>query len=78
MVGNSLANFLLGFAVKVVIETLGIVAGVITLAVIKGTPAVCTAGPRIHRQGTVPTVPVTRQCVTFLVTHTIICFAVTV
>lgn len=76
--GNSLANFLLGFAVKVVIQTLGIVAGVVTLAVVKGTIAVCTAGPGIHCQRTVTTVPVTRQCVTFLVTHTIICFAMAV
>lgn len=76
--GNSLANFLLGFAVKVVVQTLRVVAGVVTLAVIKRTIAVCTAGPGIHCQGTVTTVPVTRQCVTFLVTLAIIGFAVAV
>lgn len=76
--GNSLANFLLGFAVKVVVQTLGIVAGVVTLAVVKGAIAVCTAGPGVHRQGAVAAVPVTRQCVTFLVTHTVVRFAMAV
>lgn len=35
-------------------------------------------GPGIHCQGTVTTIPVTRQCITFLVTYTIIGFALTI
>lgn len=76
--GNSLANFLPGFAVKVVVQTLGIVAGVVTLAVVKGAVAVCTAGPGVHGQGAVAAVPVTRQRVALLVTHTVVCFAMAV
>ena len=47
---NSLANFLLVFAVKVVIQTVRIVAGLITLTVIEDTPTarVCTTSPGVR------------------------------
>lgn len=77
---NSLANFLLVFAVKVVKQTGSVVAGLITLAVVEDTPAarVCTASPGVHCQRTVTAVPATRKCVAFLVADTIVGFAVTV
>lgn len=45
---NSLANFLLAFAVKVVVQTVDVVAALITLAVVEDTPAVFTTGPGVH------------------------------
>lgn len=45
---NSLANFLFAFTVKVVIQTVNVVAGLITHAVVEGPPAVCATGPGVH------------------------------
>lgn len=77
---NSLADFLFVFAVKVVIQTVRIVAGLITLAVIEDTPAVrvCATSPRVGSQRTVASIPAARECVAFLITKTIIGFAMTV
>lgn len=75
-----IANFLLGSAVEVIIQTVSIVTGLITLAVVKSTPAVriCTVGPRIHCQRAVASIPAARKCVTLLITNAVIVFAVTV
>lgn len=73
-----IANFLLVFAVKVVIQTFNVVAGIITLAVIEGMPAACAVRPRFCCKGTIPTVQLTGQRVAFLVAYTIVGFAQTV
>lgn len=75
-----IANFLLVSAVKIIIQTFSVVARLITLAVVEDTPAarVGTTSPGVRRKRTITAVPATSECVTFLVTNTIIGFAVTV
>lgn len=73
-----IANFLLVLAVKVVIETFNVVAGLITLAVVEDTPAVCTTSPGVHCERAVATVPAAKECVAFLVANPIVGFAMAV
>jgi len=75
---NSLANFLLLFAVKVVVQTVDVVAGLITLAVVEDLPAFFTASPGVHGERTITAVPATKERVAFLVANTVVGFALTV
>lgn len=75
-----LADFLLVLAVKVVVEAVGVVARLVTLAVVEDTPAarVGAARPRVHRQRAVAPVPAAGECVALLVADTVVGLAVAV